>query len=466
MPSPSDSSHYSLLSLGRSGFKGPVARAINSYTGKTPWTLKILSALSRFIPGEIELLGLRVAVNEQERLLVKPTGLLAHSIGRKVAESVEEAIQRRGRPLLKRDGQFIFSLYQPPIPSMAAMKVIPSRLIKARTGRPLPTTATLQVTSRCQADCYHCSAARHRDLRRPELSTEELKSIIRQTEALGMVNITFTGGEPMLRPDIYDLIAFVRPDESDAMMFTNGLLLTKENVKKLKDAGLYSLYVSLDSPDPETHDQLRRVPGCWQRAIDGLGRALDAGLLCGISTYADPVRLHNGQVREMIELARRIGVHEITIFDMVPTGKLLHHEERNLLTDEDKTELCRLEEEINARPGYPLVVTQAHVNGPIGSGCFAGWHQFYMNAYGDVTPCDFTPLKFGNLREDSLATIWQRMIEAPPYCAHSTHCRMQDADFRRQWIDPIPSSGPFPYPAVQELPGGSPIIPSSAIVSA
>jgi len=70
-----------------------------------------------------------------------------------------------------------------------------------------------------------------------------------------------------------------------------------------------------------------------------------------------------------------------------------------------------------------------------------------MNSCGEITPCDFTPLRFGNVREESLAAIWQRLIGTSAYCARSTHCRMQDAEFRRRWIDPIPSCGPFPYPA-------------------
>jgi MoaA/NifB/PqqE/SkfB family radical SAM enzyme len=438
--------HYSLLGVDRSGLRGVAVRAFIGDAGRRRWAVRALSALAKLKPGGLELLGLDVDLDSGDQLVVKPTGLLARSVGRKVATGIEEGFRRCGKPLLKRDGQLVFTLFQPPIPSAAALKAIPSRLIKARTGRPLPTTATLQVTTRCQADCYHCSAARHRDLARAELSTEELKAVIRQTEDLGIVNITFTGGEPMLRRDIFELIGSVRPDEANAGMFTNGLLLTAENVRKLKQARLYAVYVSLDSPDPDTHDRLRRVPQCWQRAVDGLGRALDAGLLCGISTYADPQRLREGQVMEMIELGRRVGVHEITIFDLVPTGRLLREEEASLLTGADKAELCRLEAEINARSGYPHIVTQAHVNGPTGVGCFAGWYQFYMNAYGDIMPCDFTPLHFGNIRQDSLAAIWQRLIASLPYCDRSTQCRMQDAGFRRLWIDPIPAEGPFPYP--------------------
>jgi MoaA/NifB/PqqE/SkfB family radical SAM enzyme len=230
-------------------------------------------------------------------------------------------------------------------------------------------------------------------------------------------------------------------------MFTNGLLLTEENVAKLRQAGLFSIMVSLDSPDPEAHNTMRRVPRCWEQAVAGIQRVLEDGILCGISTYATPERVHNGQIMEMIEQGRRLGVHEITIFDVVPTGRLLREDEHILLTEADKTALCDLENEVNAREGYPHIITQAHVNGPTGAGCYAGWFQFYGTAYGDITPCDFTPLSFGSVREAPLSEIWQSMISHPAYCEHWNHCRMQDAGFRDCYIDRIPSKGPFPFPA-------------------
>jgi MoaA/NifB/PqqE/SkfB family radical SAM enzyme len=326
------------------------------------------------------------------------------------------------------------------------MKVLASRMRLDRTGRPLPATATLQATTRCQADCIHCSAARHRRRDRPELSTDEYKALIRQAEAIGVVNIVFTGGEPLLREDIFELVSWVDKDEAIAMVFTNGLLLTEENVKKLKDAGIFSIMVSVDSPEPEAHNAMRRVPRCWEQAVAGIERALANGMLCGISTYATPQRVREGQAMDMIELGRRLGVHEITIFDIVPTGRLLREDEHVLLTPDDKRDLCDLEDDINEREGYPHVITQAHVNGPTGAGCYGGWFQFYGTAYGDITPCDFTPLSFGNFRDAPLADIWDKMTSHPAYCEHWDHCRMQDADFRRCYIDRIPDGGPFPFP--------------------
>jgi MoaA/NifB/PqqE/SkfB family radical SAM enzyme len=408
--------------------------------------LKLLQTLSSAVPKDIGLLGLRAGIGETGHLWAEPTGLLARGAGRDLAAALIAAVRRKGRPILRRGDQFVYTLFQPAIPSAPAMKVLASHLHQQRTGRPLPATATLQVTTACQCDCVHCSAAKYRHSPRPELKTDEWKSLIRQTEQLGIVNITFTGGEALLRPDIYELIAYVDKNEANAMMFSNGLLLTEERLARLNEAGLFSLLVSLDSPIADEHDSMRRAPGCWEKAVAGIRTALAAGLLCGISTYATPDRLRDGDVMEVIELGRRLGVPEVVIFDLVPTGKLLRGDQSQCLTQEDKDAICRLEDQVNSRTDYPHVISQAHVEGPTGSGCYGAWYQYFATAHGDITPCDFMPLSFGSVREEKLAAIWQRMTTHAACTHHCDHCRMQDPAFRETWIDPIPDDGPFPFP--------------------
>ena len=432
----------------RSKLVGPLARAFDHLAAKEPALQAVAKLLGagRFGRQRI-LLEVETRLQEGLELEVKVRGPLATWIGGRLADGLQRSVSLHRRCLRRQDGQFSFTIYQPPIPSEAGLKVLGNvGIARASGSRPVVTTATLQVTARCQADCAHCSAARHRSREKEELTTEEWKRVIRQTEQLGVVNIVFTGGEPLLRPDIYELISWVDPREATAMMFTNGLMLDHDHVARLKEAGLYGLYVSLDSPDPERHDALRQVSGCFQRATTGAVRVREQGMLVGISTYATPERLHSGDMRRLIELGRELGVYEITIFDTVPTGRLLREEESRLLSPQDKEELIRMEEEFNADSSYPHIITQSKINGPRGTGCFAGWYQFYMTAYGDMTPCDFTPLTFGNARREAVADIWGRLVSHPIYQGHCNHCRMQDPQFRAAYINRIPDRGPFPFP--------------------
>ncbi|MCE5324133.1 radical SAM protein [bacterium] len=442
--------HFSLLKVKPGSplhFSGPIARVFGSHL-KDNKLVKAIAAAGTLKGGrEIELLGMKTVIAEDGMFSASPTGPMGKLPQAKEAvEGVQNAIRNRGKPLMMRNGTLVYTSYQPPVPTNASMKLLGSRLSLEMDGHPQPTVCTLQVTTRCQANCIHCSAARFKRQHEPEMTTQDWKRIVRESEQLGAVTIIFTGGEPLLRPDIFELIDWVDKSEAVVGIFSNGLLLSEENIKRLVDAGLWFIHVSIDSPNASQHDEMRRVPGCFDKAIEGLTRAKEAGILTGISTYATPERLRNGQVVELIEMTKKYGFDEITIFDVVPTGRLLHEDRKHLLTDEDKAELCRIENKYNEGHPLPQVITQAHVNGPTGIGCYAGWCQFYMTAYGEVTPCDFTPLAFGNARDESIETIWKRMISHDGYCNHKNSCRMQDPDFRSKWIDKIPFDGPFPYP--------------------
>jgi MoaA/NifB/PqqE/SkfB family radical SAM enzyme len=393
---------------------------------------------------EFTLLGVRAGVDENDQVSVEGSGPLGNHLD-PLIKSYYASLSNQ-KVLARRNGANVYTLYQPPFPSQAAFKLASMRLMETFTGQRLPTTATIAITHRCQCRCQHCSAADFMRSERPEVSPERMFRLIDEAQELGVVTMIFVGGEPLLHPRIYDYIKYVDYKESRPMIFTNGLLLTEDRVQKLVDAGLYSLFISIDSPNPEEHNRLRGVKECFQKAMEGAKRCIDAGLLVGLSTYATRETLANGQVMRMIELTRDIGAQEITIFDVVPTGKLLHEEEDILLTEKDKVQLRELSRRCKTEPDLPGAQVQAHVNSANGFGCFAGYFQFYMTSSGDITPCDFTPLAFGNIQDESLRDIWLRMTAHEAYRDRCDHCRMQDREFRAKYIDQIPDDGQMPHP--------------------
>ena len=354
-------------------------------------------------------------------------------------------LYKRINTLAEREGQRVYTLYYPPFPSKAYVKFL--KTVSKWAWKQLPKAATIAVTYACQCECLHCSAGLYLNPANKELSTEEMKDTIDQCLKLGATNITFTGGEPLLRPDIYDLIAHVDRDEAVTQLFTNGLLLSKENIKKLKEAGLYSLEVSLDSPDPEEHDRFRGIKGCFEKAVAGIKTALEEGLLVGISTYVTKESLRNGKFEELIRFGRDLGVHEVSIFDTVPTGKYINAEEL-MLSDEERRVVIQIQFRFNKETqGGFRVSTQAFQTSPLAYipfGCFAGTNQVYVTAYGDVTPCDFTPIAFGNVRVEPLKQIWDRIRKHPAYRNRSMRCRIQCMDFRERYIHKVPNTELLP----------------------
>jgi MoaA/NifB/PqqE/SkfB family radical SAM enzyme len=354
--------------------------------------------------------------------------------------------------LAERDRARVFTLYYPPFPSKPFVKMLKTVARTMITRRFVPRAVTIAVTSGCQCRCLHCSAAKYAEnataFGKKELSTDELKGLIDECIELGAVNITFTGGEPLLRPDIYDLISYVDKEEAITQLFTNGLLLTGDNVRRLKEAGLYSLEVSLDSPYPEEHDSFRGIDGGFEAAVRGIKYALEEGLLVGISTYATRERIKDGSLELLIDLGRKLGVHEVSIFDPVPTGRLLGSEDV-LLTENERAYLMKIQRSYNQMEGHTRVSTQSAQCSPVAFyalGCFSGTNQAYVTAFGDVNPCDFTPLTFGNIREEPFEKIWWRIREHPAYRNKTMRCKMQNMSFREKYIHKIPEQIGLPCP--------------------
>lgn len=144
-------------------------------------------------------------------------------------------------------------------------------------------------------------------------------------------------------------------------------------------------------------------------------------------------------------MGRGLGVSEVTVFDVTPTGKMLDREDM-LLTHAEHRRLSELEEGQFVRKDGPKIVTMSYVNETDIIGCFGARYQIHITHDGYVTPCDFMPLHFGNVREEPLRVIWNRMRAHPEYRKKTVSCRMQDLEFRRKYIKKIPPDATLPYP--------------------
>jgi MoaA/NifB/PqqE/SkfB family radical SAM enzyme len=352
-------------------------------------------------------------------------------------------------PIAEHEGRNVYSLYLPAIPSGGDARLLEGIFRDKLYGMRTPRAVTIGVTHACQCGCIHCSAEDNRDNGEP-LRTEEIRRIVSEGLALGLTNVTFTGGEPLLREDLEALIAGVSAEKAVSGIFTNGALLDAERADSLKSAGLQVVKASLDSPDPFAHDRLRQRAGSFREVEKGVQAALEAGLLVGISTYATNESVGKGRLTQIAALAAEWKVHEISVFDVIPTGRLLREDE--MIMDEDtRKDLMKEAAALNREfRGRPRISTQSWTNSPSGFaayfGCLAGTYQYHVTAYGDFTPCDFTPISFGNVRSESIESLWQKLADHPAYCKHRRECRMQSPAFRERYIRPIPEKAPLPYP--------------------
>jgi MoaA/NifB/PqqE/SkfB family radical SAM enzyme len=351
-------------------------------------------------------------------------------------------------------GKRVANTFAPPVGSRAMFRAMRNVLRGRILRRPRPIAMTFAVTYDCQCKCVHCSAGKHHRTDIPELTTKEAKKLIDDSQNLGISVLAFTGGEPLLREDIFELITYVNKKKTIPIIFTNGQFLTEENINKLVDAGLFCLYVSIDSSNPDEHDELRGMPGLFNTALNGIRIAKEKEMFVGLSSYATQSSTKEGKYKEIYNLAKELGLHNLMLFDGVPTGNML----------KDTSELLQMEQREEIRQ-YSEYVRQNHIIPPLsaqswqnsiesylaGIGCLAAYIQYYVSAYGDVSPCDFTPISFGNIRDAPLINIWKKMIHHRAYNHQSSFCRMQNKKFREIYINPIPDDATLPY-SIDKLP--------------
>jgi MoaA/NifB/PqqE/SkfB family radical SAM enzyme len=373
---------------------------------------------------------------ENGKVQLIPQGTLSQ-VARPIIKRINKIFLEE-KPISVED-QIIFSSWAPPVPSTAFDRLI-SALIAAVMKKRVPDQASIGITMRCPNNCIHCGAADI--IAGPEPTLDEVNRIIDESIELGTYLISFDGGEPMLRSDLADMVRHVDKSKAIAISFTSGYGLSAEKAKELKNAGLYAVLISLDSPDPKEHDRIRGRTGCYEDVMNGISNSLDAGLLTGLFVVITPDNIDD--LEEFYNLAQDKGIHEISLYEIVAVGRWLDHESETINSN-DVARLARFQQEKNKLKDGPRVIAFPYFMGPDMFGCFAGKRWVHITSGGDVLPCAYTPLSFGNVRNEPLKDIWKRIGKEPVYKKSAPSCLMRDPGFRAKYIHTIPKDARMPF---------------------
>jgi len=313
-----------------------------------------------------------------------------------------------------------YYLLAPPLFSKPAMNSMVTRMMSIYQWRKLPDLVGIGVCDECDVACEFCSYTSMRYDPSPPLTTMELKSVIAEAQALGVSTINLVGGEPLLRKDLEDLVASVDPNRSQVILFTNGTALAGR-ARSLREAGLVSVIVAVDSADPAEHDRRKGEAGVFVKAMEGIAAARKAKLLVGISTVARPGDLESGALVRVFDLGKSLGVNQILVFDAV----LGEGQTARAFTPSELRALVELCASYHRKKEYPGIHAYAYSKSPEGLGCAGGVSHFYISPRGRVCPCDFDPEGVGNVREASLFELWDRFNDKGLTCSSMRGCRRQ-----------------------------------------
>jgi len=282
-----------------------------------------------------------------------------------------------------------------------------------------PVMVSFSVTRECNLKCKHCYSESVDSPHPDELDTSEAKRVISQIAEAGARLIIFDGGEPLMRPDIYQLIAHARDAGLRPLMGSNPTLIAPEVAEKLVQAGLRALAISLDGVDPQTHDEFRGVEGSWERAMEGIRNAREAGIPFQIA----PTLRHGcwQEWGEVADIAKELGAVAVEAFDYIPAGRGREHGELELTTKErqqfvrDFIARQRADEEMVYRCiGIPQLWVEVERSVPeeevlmrfVRTCCGAGLRYCCVLYDGTVYPCMVLQKEAGNVREQSFQEIW------------------------------------------------------------
>ena len=322
------------------------------------------------------------------------------------------------KPARIDDEAVIISTWLPPIPSGAFKRLIAAE-VSILLGKYVPETVSFEITRECGCDCEHCVVSGGEG----ELDTEIIKKAIDDALDMGAFIITFTEGDPMLREDILDLVRYVDKERAIVNIFTPGFEVTPEKALELKEAGLHNLLVSIYSPDPEKHDNVRRTSGAHQKAVEAIKNGLDAGLLVTMATHISPDRMK--ELDSLYDFATELGVHEFSAWESVPkkAGDAI-------LTDADRQTIVDMYHRINSTPGGVRMFSNTYFEGEM-LGCMAGRRWLHICVDGETKPCPYMPFSFGNIQDAPLQELWKNIRSTKMFKKDFNNgCMMHDASFQ------------------------------------
>lgn len=297
-----------------------------------------------------------------------------------------------------------------------------------------PFLVVWDITHLCNLRCVHCYQDAHRALPH-ELDTDEAKKLIDELYEDGVVIIAFSGGEPLMRKDFFELAAYAHKKGLYLALATNATLITQEVAHKIREVGIEYVEISVDGKDAESHDSFRGMPGAFEKTIAGIRNCVAEGLYTCIATTV--TSSNYDQIPEIYKLASELRVKRLMCFNFIPTGRgaamtspdispemrkdlieslLAQNKDRGekpeALTTAPQIASVAVEDDKDAPIpvghfyGGEGIAGQTSILADFIGGCGAGRLYCSIEPEGDVFPCVFMPLKVGNIREESFSEIW------------------------------------------------------------
>lgn len=270
-----------------------------------------------------------------------------------------------------------------------------------------------ELTRNCNLSCIHCRASATSGPYEGELSTEECRAVIDDILSFSEPTVILTGGEPLMRPDVFDIIEYGNDRGLRMVIAVNGTLLNGPSAERLKASGIKRVSLSIDGKDARRHDGFRGVGGSFEAVTGAAGTLERTGLPFQINTTVTTLNVDD--LDAIYALVRFLGAVAWHVFLLVPVGRGTGLKGKELSAEAYEEVLHRLraiekrgelEMKVTCAPHYYRIVKEGGGT-PKSAGCLAGKSFMFISHRGLAQPCGYLEIDSGNVRRDGVRKVWQ-----------------------------------------------------------
>ena len=274
-----------------------------------------------------------------------------------------------------------------------------------------PSLVSWNLTRKCNLQCPHCyMEGGTAEVR--ELTTDECLALIEEMTELGTEMLILTGGEPLLRRDIYQIARTASDAGMWVVMGTNGVLVNEHVADKMIECGVRGVGISIDSVDPQKHNSFRGGPNAWEYSVRALEICKRKGLEVLVQTTV--MDFNRDEIPELMAFARELGAWSFNLYFLVQTGRGQKMNDLDATaTDAILREMVDHQDDYRpmlvrskCAPQFKQIAYEMGRGGLESGGCMAGTQYCRITPSGDITPCPYMTVVAGNVRDQSLAEIW------------------------------------------------------------
>ncbi len=359
--------------------------------------------------------------------------------------------------IVRQAGTYRYCLTVPALPSRPYDRMVSRGGLNINAaGTPYKTTidtVILAVSRTCSYRCAHCYE-RFNLRGGADVPLEVWKRTVADVQDAGAAIIILSGGEPMSRfTDVLGILNTADKDRSEFHVHTSGHGVTPSRARLLKDAGLSAAAVGLDDVRPAREDALRGYQGAFNEAVAALRAFQDAGVFTYLNLCLSRDLIRAGDLPAYMDMARDLGVGAVRFLEPRPTGGYCGESAAELFPAGDRATATEIFTRVNSEPRYrrhPFISYEAFYEAPERLGCRMGGHSLlYIDSDGNVNPCVFLPVRFGNIREEGFPEIYARMRGFIPRPVHGRCPSLTLADVFKKRKE-AGAGLPIPIEAIRE----------------